>query len=314
MTTHNGYDRVEINFKNRTVNHLKEIISVEDLKEHCRFFQIEINRHKDYTARLVMVLPDEIALDMLSALEDQFGDFNFRKIEIVRDIETEDERGAIEMMKKTLKETGRTLKHHLYSTDLAEPNNNPSIFSDETQYLGSKNYFQRVSYCRYSKVTGNPCFHQEFRITGANTIEKKTGIKSFKDLLQFHSRLQDNGKSSLEDWFNNENDKFKVISVDFRKLGLWARGLKESDLEPYLDENGKFNRTRQRQEINMQLMGQSILTQAAVGTITGATFTDLKEYLTKERKEAKAVRPYQRNAYQKRLCKLRGFDQFQREI
>ena len=314
MTTYNGYDRLEINFKDRTVPHLNEIIPVEDLKEHCRFFQIEKNRHQDYTARIVMVLPDPTALDMLASLEDQLGNFNFRKIEIVRDIETENERGAIVMMQKTLKDTGRTTKHHLYATDPADPNNDPEIFSNETQYLGSKNYFQRVTYCRYSKFTGNPCFHQEFRITGADTIQKKTGIRSFKDLLEFHSKLQDNGKPPLEDWFNSENDKFQTISVDLRKLGLWAKGLNEVDLAPHLDENGKFNRTRQRQEINIQLMGQSIMAQAARDSKTGATFTDLKEYLTQQRREAKSVKPYQRNDHQKRLCKLRGFDQFQREI
>ena len=307
-----GYDRLEINFKNRTKVHLKELIPFNEMRVHCRYIQVEYNSHHEYLARLVIVLPDETALDILSALEHKFGDFNFRKIEIFRDQLTETENEAIKMLSQTLNETGRTTKHLLYQAGPHNPNNDPDIFGDETQYLGSKNYFQRVSYCRYSKVTGDPCFHQEFRITGFDNIGQKTGIRSLKDLLRFHSQLQDNGKPLLVSWFNRENAKYTSISVDSIKLGLWAEGMKEPDLEPYIDENGKLIQT-ERQVMSVGLMGRAILNQAAKGT-TGGTFTDLKDYLVQQRKQAKMIKFHQRSDYQKRICKLRGFNQFQPDI
>ncbi len=142
-------------------------------------------------------------------------------LEIARDTFYQDDHEAIE----TSSELGKTLRKKWSSNnfnydarwdpDVAEKKRGKTKgLGDRTWYYGSKK-FQFVLYPRRSKINRQPCVHEEWRISGATNIKKKTGINSIADFIEF----------DIKKCFEEMNQKYMVHEeIDRIKLGKWILG------------------------------------------------------------------------------------------
>ena len=207
--------------------------------------------------------------------------------------------------------SGRAIKHKIHKTADPEEPRARDKFGIRTNYLGSYNYFRWASYPRNhketSKFTGEPCYHREVAIWGPKNIKRRIGVETFKDLMAFHS-MQDNGDTSLQRYFDDENGKLQHAEIDYESIGMWLSDMTERDREPALNA-GTRNRARYWQNSKFFEVAWEFLEEAEI-----ELFSDLREYLIELRKVARRKIPKDRTDFEKRLIKLRGFNSFKAEV
>lgn len=131
---------------------------------------------------------------------------------------------------------------------------------DITWYLINKK-FRFVTYVRNSKTNGQPCIHQEWRISGSTIIRQKTGIAYMNDLASLN----------LETLFEGLLEKFiSYDSIDRLRLGKWIFGM--------------GGRTKPNKEKRLYIRGRATVF-CRVENIK--TFADLKQHINKRKKELK---------------------------
>ena len=88
----------------------------------------------------------------------------------------------------------------------------------KTMYLG-KWYYKFVGYPRMSKLINQPCIHAEFKLTGATTIKKKTGIVTFDHMIKFL-------ENEIESWFRKQrNDALYFVEINHDTHGRFIQNM-----------------------------------------------------------------------------------------
>ena len=89
-----GYDAIIINFKDYDRDEMNDILPIMELQNECYSIRLEINNSGYYRTRLKLSAPTETGLNILASIQEQLGNYRFRKIEICKDIITGDEVGS----------------------------------------------------------------------------------------------------------------------------------------------------------------------------------------------------------------------------
>lgn len=163
---------------------LMETLPVEELEKNCR--RIEISEGykpwlTGYKAKIDITAPTPDFLLLLKKCQ-ILKNAKISYIEIAKDTPTPTEEEA----SKTVMDFHFTKKWGNFHKTFFNP-----PYTSKSQYCGivgkttGSKYFKCCIYARFSKVTGEPASHREWRISGKRLIQEKTGIASIADLPSF---------------------------------------------------------------------------------------------------------------------------------
>ena len=186
-----------------------------DLQQHCKHIQIERVHHKPNKngySRLDIVAARPQCLKILFANQQALGSHWISYVEIAKDRIYPTKNDAIKAtydFKARKKWAG---KHFTFQADSAP---DPNKFGLITKYTQSKTH-GHVSYGRNCKITGQPCFHREWRIKDPDNISNKTGLHEIGDLLAFN----------FQTFFELHDAKYLITAERpcQSKVGKWALG------------------------------------------------------------------------------------------
>ena len=208
------FDRIRINSK-QDPKILKAELPLEDLKQYCKHIQVEQVRHKPHRngkSRIDIVAARPQCLQLLFTNQQAIGAYWISYVEIAKDQihpTKNDAIGATYHFKARKKWAGQ---HRSFQADLAP---DPDKFGLITKYTQSKIH-GHVSYGRNCKITGQPCFHREWRIKDPANISMKTGMAEIGDLIGFN----------FPSFFELHDQKYLIRDerADQQKVGKWALG------------------------------------------------------------------------------------------
>jgi hypothetical protein len=156
-------------------------------------------------------------------------------------------------------------------------------FSEKTGYFPNQGDFQYVVYGRLSKITHSPVLHDEWRITRASIIRKKTGIDSIADLLSV----------DLGDLFESLMDEnIFYARINMNSLGMWL-----CDLRP----NSKFS---ERSKYKIGVSAQQFCSYYDINSAA-----DLITAFNKTKSDLKDIKGRHAN-WKKKVSRLKNYDAF----
>jgi hypothetical protein len=283
-----GYyiDRVRINSK-REFKKLKQVFNLQRLTVKIAY---ETAMKFGFRSRLDLVAPTEKDLAVILKNESRIHPYKIAYLEVAKD-----------SFQKNLHDAEMVIFHNLKTLDRRWSTEGFDYFqTDEnyehykkrktglgtlTRYLGPKN-FRYVQYARLSKINRKPCFHEEFRISGAKKIRQKTGISTIADLIIFDP----------QEFLDRELEKMLTKkTIDMQKLGRWLAGI-----------DGRRKKLTRQEKIKCQIHVRHFCSTYEI-----ETFNDLKKTLSGLNKEIRK-HPGAKNEFQKRVLALKGnYSRFQ---
>jgi hypothetical protein len=213
------FDTIWINSK-RDFSELRSILPIDELKKECRSFDIKRPYPKaktwGYLSRVEVVASNMAFLKLLFSHDSDLTPYSISYLEITKDTFGKPDE-LLEQELKINRET-ETLRKKYSGSFVFDGSHGPfsggELYADKTRYFGGKN-FKFVPYARISKLDGNPCVHEEWRIRGASIIRQKTGIDSIGDLIAFN--LKAFMQAMEEKYITHE-------TINYEKLGKWLKG------------------------------------------------------------------------------------------
>jgi hypothetical protein len=216
---------------------LVKSLPIIELKQNCHDFYIirasEKAQKIGYKSTLVIVAPSPKALETLLKCEEhlvyvpyfvgQREPYKISYLEIARDTpqrtEFEAERKILQLSKlQRMKWAKNNFVYNAYSGNRNEwnwPQKDDELFSNRTWYYGGDK-FKFAMYPRISKIMRLPCVHEEWRMVGASTIKKKTGITNIIDLIE----------ADLNLIFERLHGNYITYEkIDYERFGKWLLGL-----------------------------------------------------------------------------------------
>lgn len=224
MDTIYSFDRIIIStFQDPEI--LKSQLPIKEFKKLSYAFQIDevgdFNNYQGYKSRIDIVAPTEEFLTLLFDCEkiiqhpDPKKHYKFSHIELVKDEITPTTYEAEDLYRDFSSSSRKRWATKHFTFTPIDIKIDPNKFGKSTSYSFSKLFGIR-SYCRYSKVNGDPCFHREYAIMQPTPIFQKTGIRTLQDLLDF----------PFPSFFEKTDHKFISVSVpDPIKIGKWFLNL-----------------------------------------------------------------------------------------
>lgn len=178
-----------------------------------------------YRSRIYVVVPVKAFWDLLLLHERAFSPYKISQVEIARDTYHTSEYDCINAV-RGIATTVRKLYSAVIRFDGRDRPKDISkgLWSDESYIFGTPRVSKKTGeinvagklkyafYARDSKLNGQPCVHEEWRISGAGNIVKNTGMQTVHDLLQANVRECFDAMSTR--WLTHGK-------IDHLKLGLW---------------------------------------------------------------------------------------------
>jgi hypothetical protein len=106
-----------------------------------------------------------------------------------------------------------------------KPKSDPWCFGENTYNIGCRRTMSHHAYCRYSKLTGEPCVHKEWRLHGSDRVSTVLGWTTIGDVIADVEAQQLGTKfNSLQNTlsFNNQYDHVKLFKSIAKAYG-WAQ-------------------------------------------------------------------------------------------
>jgi hypothetical protein len=211
-------------------------LPLDALKGLCsdvKIRRLDLPNKSQYKSQLTVMAPSQEFLKMLSELELCFNPYKISYLEMARDTSFPTEFDA-EVAAHNLYKTKRKKYSGSFEFDgrYLKKDFKKGLFSDNTYYFGNLKHkdddndgqrkiipidgrFQYLVYARESKITERPSLHEEWAITSAATIAKKTGISTMEDLQ----------RANVREFFEGLEEKYLCdITINREKLGLWLIG------------------------------------------------------------------------------------------
>ena len=228
-----SFDRIRI-LSGQYLKSLHQRLPKKELERECTFFRLspasEMAEKSNFSSSLEIVNPTQEFFRLLVEHErdlsskgtiSQYKDPKISYCEIARDTFYQNDHeatiAALELGKKTNKKWSSNNFNYDARWDpdvVGKKSGKIKGLGDRTWYYGSK-MFEYVLYPRLSKINEQPCVHEEWRISGATNIKKKTGISSIADFIEF----------DIKSRFEEMNKKYIVHEeIDSIKLGKWILG------------------------------------------------------------------------------------------
>jgi hypothetical protein len=228
-----SFDRIRI-LSGQYLKSLHQRLPKKELERECTFFRLspasEMAEKSNFSSSLEIVNPTQEFFRLLVEHErdlsskgtiSQYKDPKISYCEIARDTfyqnDHEAEEAAFELGKTLRKKwsSNNVSYDAMFDPDVAEKKDAKTKgLGDKAWYYGGDK-FQFVLYPRLSKINEQPCVHEEWRISGATNIKKKTGISSIADFIEFN----------IQSRFEEMNKKYIVHEeIDSIKLGKWILG------------------------------------------------------------------------------------------
>jgi hypothetical protein len=279
---------------------LVQNLAIDKLIICCRSFKI-INTDSAqgvYRSRIEVVAPTQDFLQELYKNERLLGSgYKISRIEITHDKFCESAGDALlkaDVLFDTIRKKysfGFIYKGNLVKTrhELLQDKKR-GLFASRTFYSSMENEdgrkrvrFSYVIYARRSKINDKHCVHEEWRISGAGLIARKTSIRGVGDLVRF----------DFKKFFDTINAKYivhEIINCD--ALGKWIKGF---------DGRKVLNR---RQKMNVDIAVQSILRSRNINT-----YSDLVLFFKDEKSRIKEKRGV-RTAWEQKVLALKHYRMF----
>jgi len=147
--------------------------------------------------------------------------------------------------------------------------------------------FRYILYPRYSKMNNKPCIHEEWRISGAALIARKSGIKCIEDLVRF----------DFKGFFDANKEKYIVHeSLDRDAVGRLVMGY---------DGRKVLNR---RHKMSVGVAAQHFLER---GESDIKTWSDFVRFIRDRQSQIKCKRGI-RTALEEKILSLKDFRRFRR--
>lgn len=233
---------------------LEDLLDVEELQQACGEINIwnasKVASRAGYESTICIYVPTKRFFELLSYYD--IGDYKISYLEIAKDemrSSTDEARFESYRLKNTMLKR-YTQNPFTYdgrdSLSAVRKNFEKGLYSDLTNYLGGK-LMKYVVYARISKVTNDACIHSEWRLRGAGSVKKVTGISTLEEFINF----------DLEQFYERQTIKYIYhAKINHYRLGIFLRG--------YDGRRKKFTR---RQSISI---GITAATFIAVYKITSA--------------------------------------------
>jgi hypothetical protein len=282
------FDLIRINTKNKTRT-LKKILPLNELRKECHKIWVEpaypIAREYGYNTRIEFVAPTQRFFEILQNYEQFFWSYKISRVELARDKFGKGTNENNEKVHDQLKYKNKkyTTDHHvkIQTVEEAIENDDESLTGNKTGYFGSK-HFKNVIYPRKSKINNEPCVHEEWRITSATVIKRKTGIKTIDDLMNF----------DIQEFLETQDERqINYGTINTMALGKWLLGTKKR----------KFT---YREMLKVGLRARHFLIKHKL-----RTFADLRHFLKEEKKTAK-TKTGRKNAWEHKVLSLRSYNRF----
>lgn len=213
METIYYFDRIRI-YSKIDKKTLMEFLPVDELKSHCKHFEIGPGFKHFFRSQIDVVAPDYDFLLLLQNHENALDYYKITYIEITKDVPYQTEWAACKAVidNPYRQKWGRF--HKTFFNDIYYSN---SRYCGILGLISGTKHFKCCAYACFSKVTGEPCHHREWRISRANNIKKKSGIRTIKDLLEF----------DFPSFFKKTDSRYSIPMerTDQRKLGLYLTGM-----------------------------------------------------------------------------------------
>jgi len=281
------FDKIRIN-SYEDVRYLHRLLPKSELSKESHYFKIgeasDIARMAYFKSKMEVVVPSTKCLEILKENILSLDSF-ISYVEVARDTIYRSENEA-ELMFKSF--AGYLRKKYSYKTELyvhrGKIDYKKGFFSYKTNYCGQYG-FRYVIYPRYSKINGQPCLHEEWRIVGASTIKRKTGIESISDLITF----------DFEAFFARQDKQYIIYEeIDDKKLARWMMGL------------SRKKKLTKRQKIRIDINGRFFLNVYEI-----SNYSDLVNFFKKIKSELKATRG-RKNKWENKILSLNNYEKFKR--
>lgn len=228
-----SFDRIRI-LSGQYLKSLHRELPKKKLEKECIFFRLSPASEKaeksNFSSSLEIVNPTQEFFRLLVEHERDLSSkgiiLNYKEpkisyCEIARDTFYQNDHEAEEATSELCKTLRKKWSSNnfsydaMFDPDVAEKKvRKTKGLGDKAWYYGGDK-FQFVFYPRLSKINRQPCVHEEWRISGATNIKKKTSISSIADFIEFDF------KKCFEEMYS----KYVVHEeIDHLKLGKWQLG------------------------------------------------------------------------------------------
>ena len=226
------FDKITISSM-QYVGTLKKYLPVTELEKNCVSLNIigaQGNSLNPYRSQISIVMPTKDFFRSLLDYENRILPYKISYIEVARDTfyptEFDAENAMSAIGNGTRKKYSGITKFDGRDLPYYTPGR---FFAKQTYYSGTprrnkmtgavniKGSLKYVVYARYSKLNGEPCLREEWRISTREAIVKYTQITSLRHFMD----------CDTEGIFTNLAKRYLVRETfDYTKLGLWCLGRK----------------------------------------------------------------------------------------
>jgi hypothetical protein len=280
------FDLIRINTK---IEILEWKVSLYWLERRCSAIYVKPATPKarkiGYKTRIEFVAPTQRFFEILQNYEQFFWSYKISRVELARDKFGKGTNENNEKVHDQLKYKNKkyTTDHHvkIQTVEEAIENDDESLTGNKTGYFGSK-HFKNVIYPRKSKINNEPCVHEEWRITSATVIKRKTGIETIDDLMNF----------DIQEFLETQDERqINYGTINTMALGKWLFDTKKR----------KFT---YREKLKVELRAHGFLKKHKL-----RTFADLRHFLKEEKKKAKS-KIGRKNSWERMVLSLRSYNRF----
>ncbi len=223
-----GYDKISIIFKKDRAT-LQGSISEDvwaELERNCvRLLWVRPSPkalHFKFYSKIDIVSPNRTFLETLSMVEYALWPYKISYLELAVDLQTDTRAASLEMFDFLLKHTIRKYSRHHTVFEGEGPLYEKGISSDCTLYSNMRSKTCRMAIYERApksahlqgtiKKTGP---RLEWRLIGASSIKKKTGIETVRDLFAF----------SIKDWIEKNQESLLFYEINHEKHGRFLEGI-----------------------------------------------------------------------------------------
>lgn len=223
-----GYDKVSVIFKKDMEMLLGSIPDGvwHELKRNCVRLQwvrpSPKALHFKFYSKIDIVAPNRAFLETLSMVEYALWPYKISYLELAVDLQTDTRAESLEMFDFLLKHTIRKYSRHHTVFEGDGPLYEKGISSDCTLYSNMRSktcrmaiYEREPKSARLLGVSGKMSPRLEWRLIGASSIKKKTGIETVRDLCAF----------SIKDWIEKHQWSLSFYEIDHGKHGRFLEGI-----------------------------------------------------------------------------------------